>query len=187
MSLKPLVAVATLALDALPGPRPPATPVIAEAVASASEEATCTGEWATLDFCTPVWSGPPEKLVVAEVAVGWFESGFQERIQAGRCRKYECDAKYGPGGVFLGHRARSYWQLQKTSFVAPFWDDMVGSDPMPTFEAARGAARVLGAGYKRCHSLGGAVSWYATHDCSAADKRAAYAELLFKKTHSSGQ
>lgn len=181
MPAKILIATAAMALESLPGPTPRQAPVVAEAVASASEEATCAGEWATLDFCTPVWSGPPEQLVVAEIAVGWFESGFQERIQAGKCRRYECDAKYGPGGVFLGHRSRSYWQLQRTSFSRDYWDDMVGAEQIPTFEAARGAARVLGAGYKKCHSLGGAVSWYATHDCSAADRRAAFAESLFKK------
>lgn len=183
MALKTLIAAATIALDVLPGPLPSATPVISEAVASSSAEGTCSEDWAELDFCKVVWDGPAVELVVAEVAVGHFESGFQERIQAGKCRRYECDAKYGPGGEFLGHRSKSYWQLQRTSFSAPFWEDMTGSEIMPTFEAARAAARVLGAGRKKCHSVGGAVSWYATHDCSAADRRAAFAEDLLRKVN----
>jgi hypothetical protein len=181
MASKLLLLAAQIALESLPGPTPKSAPTVAEAVSTAAEEGTCSGEWSGFDFCQATWPGEPVELVVAEVAVGHFESGFQERIQAGQCRRHECDAKFGPGGVFLYHRARSYWQLQRTSFSAPFWEDMTGPELIPTFESARAATRVLGAGYKKCHSLGGAVSWYATHDCSAADRRAAFAEDLARK------
>lgn len=182
MSTEMLIAVATLALQELPGPTPSRATEIATAVSEAAEEGTCSGGWSEFDFCRRTWAGPAEELVVAEVAVGHFESGFQERIQAGRCRRYECDAKFGPGGVFLYHRSRSYWQLQQTSFAAPFWEDMVGAEFIPTYEAARAASRVLGVGFKKCRTLGGAVSWYATKDCSAADRRASFAESLFRRT-----
>lgn len=181
MSTESLIAAATIALQALPGPTPPRATTIAQAVSEAAEEGTCTGQWAEFDWCTPTWTGRPVELVVAEVAVGHFESGFQERIQAGKCFQWECDAKFAVGGKFLYHRARSYWQLQRTSFSAPSWEEMTGVELIPTYEAARAATRVLGAGFKKCRSIGGAVSWYATKDCSAADKRAAYVESLLRQ------
>lgn len=160
-----LVKFAFLALEALPGPTPAHAPEIAQATASASLEATCTGDWSESDFCQPVWTLPPERLVVTLIGVGHFESGFLPRIQAGQCRKWECDAAYDLLGKFLYFKARSYWQLQKTSFARAGWEQMIGVELFPTFEAARAASRVLGAGVRACGSVEGAISWYGAQHC----------------------
>lgn len=105
------------------------------------------------------------------VTVGRFESNFVERIQLGRCQPWECDRG----------RARSYWQLQRTSYVRDLWSDLVGVDPSA---AALGASRVLRRGLKACGgSERGALSFYATGHCGwrKAGPRAAYADWLARR------
>jgi len=122
-------------LIALPGAEPAHSQVIADAVA----EAACG-----------------DKLLAAElVAVGFYESGFTPRIQEGRCRSYECDKG----------RARSYWQMQRTSFSRDTWDSMVGLDHEGILTAAQTAGTILLAGRKACRTVSGTLSWYATGRC----------------------
>jgi len=128
-------------LVALPGAAPAHTETIADAVAEASEG---------------------DRLLAAElIAVGFFESGFTPRIQAGGCYSYECDKG----------KARSYWQMQKTSFTHDTWNSMVGLDHEGILIAAQTAGNILLAGRKACKSVSGTLSWYATGRCRWAGAR----------------
>lgn len=128
-------AIATAMLVALPG----ATPEHSEDIANAIAEA-----------------GNGDRLLVAELAtIGFYESGFLPRIQAGRCRKHECDKG----------RARTWWQFQRTSYSRDAWETSVGLEPEAILEAAKVAATVLIAGRNACRSIEGTLSFYATGHC----------------------
>lgn len=123
-------------LVALPGRTPEHAATIATAVAEAAGD---------------------DKLLAAElVATGFFESGFTARIQDGRCRPYECDKG----------KARSYWQMQRTSFSRDTWDSMLGLDHEGIVLAAKTASVILLAGRRACRTVTGTLSWYATGRCS---------------------
>jgi hypothetical protein len=144
------------ALNALPA-RPAAfdehAPQIAEALAQATRG---TRDAATL------------------FAVGYFESGFQPRIQEGLCKPNECDRG----------RARSFWQLH--DWVRG-WSDMIGMDRVGV--AADVAARILRRGRRVCHSEAGAISFFAVGTCfgwKGADQRAAFSLKIEQKLASCG-
>ena len=123
---------------------------IAHAVDSAGDYATCTGDYATVDWCRPVWPRKSARqLKVMLIMLGRAESNFAERVHAGRCRADECDAVKLPGGRVF-HRAQTPWQMQYTALVAPEWASMVGKEYWPTFQAAYAASKVLGASWSRC-------------------------------------
>lgn len=97
-----------------------------------------------------------DKLLAAELAtIGFYESGFLARIQEGRCRKDECDKG----------RARTYYQLQKTSYSRDAWDAMVGPEYEAILIATQTAGTVLLAGRKACKSVEGTLAFYATGGC----------------------
>jgi hypothetical protein len=134
---------------------------VAAAIESASLEATCKGPYSGAHWCRPVWSGRREDLAALLVTQGWWESKFADRIGAGRCRSFECDALVLRDGRVI-HRSRHYWQLQTSSFVPAYlWSQLVGTEYEPTTLAAYAAAIVLGEGLKRCGSVTGAISFYA--------------------------
>lgn len=167
----------------LPAVPPERAAVIAEAIHSATLEATCTGPFTGADWCSPIWpSNEPALLIGSLIKIGKDESGFLERVGAGRCRPEECDPLEIAEGVFV-HRARHYWQCHSSRLV-PEWDELVGVEYWPTRQAAYAAARVLGAAYKRCGSLEGALALYATgRKCvwSGADDRARAARRIERR------
>lgn len=128
-------ATALAMLIALPG----ATPAHAEDIANAVSEA----------------SGGDRLLAAEIVSIGFFESGYLERIQEGRCHKHECD--HG--------RARTWWQFQRTSYSRDAWETSVGLEPEAILEASKVAAAVLRSGRERCHSVEGAIAFYARESC----------------------
>lgn len=139
-------------LVALPG----ATPEHSEDIANAIAEA-----------------GNGDRLLVAELAaIGHFESGFTARIQAGACRKDECD--FG--------RARSYYQFQRTSYSRYAWETSVGLEPEAILEASKVAAAILLAGRKACRTVEGTLAFYATSRCrwSGARYRARLVDRLLR-------
>ena len=159
------------ALLALPGlPLPGETPeawhtraeVIARAIDSATLHATCSGSYRETEECEPVWRRERSQLAAVLIVQGYFESRFAARVQAGLCRRDECDAIALPGGRVF-HRARSYWQLH-ASLLVPWheWRTLAGVEFVPTADAAYAAARVVGYGYSRCDSIDGAIAIFAT-------------------------
>ena len=155
-------ALVALNRAALAGDQPRAR-TIAAAIDSASLEAVCAPPWADSDFCQVVWPGTRTELAAALIVQGTLESGFAERIGAGRCRAFECDSIRLPGGRVV-HLARSYWQLHASPTLLPLleWASLRGVEFAPTADAAYAAARILGAGYQRCRSLEGGIAVYAT-------------------------
>jgi hypothetical protein len=136
--------------------------VIARAIDSATLHATCTGPYQEADGCVPVWRRDPSQLAAILIVQGYFESRFAAHVQAGLCRRNECDAVSLPGGRVF-HRARSYWQLHASPLVPwPEWRTLAGVELIPTTDAAYAAARVVGYGYSRCDSVDGAIAIFAT-------------------------
>lgn len=136
--------------------------VIAQAIDSATLHATCTGPYQDAEECVPVWRRERSQLMAILIAQGYFESRFAAHVQAGRCRRNECDAVSLPGGRIF-HRARSYWQLHASPLVPwPEWRTLTGLEFVPTADAAYAAARVVGYGYSRCDSVDGAIAIFAT-------------------------
>jgi hypothetical protein len=95
-------------------------------------------------------SGDNDALAADLVEIGYHESGFRKRIQAGDCRIYrkggsECDHYRG---VFL---ARSMWQIHRTPELPGVealvprkrWMAIQGTEASSVTLAARTAARVL--------------------------------------------
>lgn len=124
--------------------------VVAYSIQSAANQATCSDEWATLVDCERIWPGSRDELVLALVTVGYHESRFLGRIQAGKCRKDECDA-YKDALGRVRHRSRTYYQIQDTGAVtSDEWREMVGTEVWPTFVASSVAARVLSTSRAAC-------------------------------------
>jgi hypothetical protein len=136
--------------------------VIAQAIDSATLQATCSGPYRDADWCDPVWHGERATLAAILIVQGYFESRFAAHVQAGRCRRDECDAITLPGGRVF-HRARSYWQLHASSLLPwPEWYALAGVEFVPTADAAYAAARVVGLGRTRCETLEGTIAMFAT-------------------------
>jgi len=136
--------------------------VIAQAIDSATLQATCSGPYRGADWCDPVWRGDRSTLAAILIVQGYFESRFAAHVQAGRCRRDECDAIKLPGGRVF-HRARSYWQLHASALLPwPEWYSIAGVEFVPTADAAYAAARVLGLGLVRCETLEGTIAMFAT-------------------------
>lgn len=123
--------------------------LVAEAIADAAERATCTSEWSE-PRCDPVWHGAADELAALLVEVGYHESGFRRRIQAGQCRADECDA-VRRGGRTVRHLARSMWQLHVSPRIPGYpgdvpreaWLACTGTEYEHVLTAAQAAARVL--------------------------------------------
>lgn len=167
-----------LVASAVPAPYvpPPARPAAQEArqaflstlsveLASVVNEATCTQEWATVDFCRPFWSGTPVELAAAVLTVGQHESLLDARIQNNGCKAWgpgnvECDGIRLPDGSYW-FRAQSVFQLH-----GRFREPVVGLEWFAVRNAARQSARVLAASKARCKTFEGMFSGYAgTRSC----------------------
>jgi hypothetical protein len=154
----------------------------ADAIASATLEATCTGPFTGADFCVPVWDGERLELAALLVAIGWHESTFAKHVGAGACKPWECD----------GGRARHYWQTQAgPRLPRAEWLELEGVEYYPATRAAYAAARELGFGYRRCKSIEGAVAFYARPKTGcrwpgAAARAATYRRVLGQLAGSAG-
>lgn len=129
-------------------------------LASVADEATCTGEWAALDFCQRTWPGTPVELVAAVLAVGQHESLLDERIQRGACKAWsrtniECDGVRLPDGTYW-FRAQSVFQLH-----GRFSQPVVGLEWFAVRNASKQAVRVLAASKARCKTWNGMFAGYA--------------------------
>lgn len=138
---------------------------IAEAIAHASDRATCSHAYDD-SRCQPIWTGDETELAALLVTKGWWESRFAKNVHEGRCGPQECDATRLRNGTIV-HRARSPWQVQRTSYSESLWDDIEGSDFESTRNAAWVATKILSDGKQRCRSNFGALSWYAVQKCSS--------------------
>lgn len=151
-----------LAAQALPGVyAPPATAeavaaeraafltVLAEELASAAHEATCTGPWTEYVECRPIWPGSAQELAALTLAIGFHESRLDPRIQKGDCKAWsrtnvECDGIHLPDGSIY-FRAQSVFQLHGR-FASP----VVGLEWYAVRNAAKQAIRILAASRARC-------------------------------------
>jgi hypothetical protein len=89
------------------------------------------------------WRGSRLELIAALGTQGYFESKFDERIQAGKCTDTECDSRVVimDGKRHIVHLARTTWQLHNvTERSRQLWDDMVGNEFAQIANAADAAA-----------------------------------------------
>lgn len=130
--MTPCAAAIALAINALPGAASEHVPVTARAI-----------ELAT--------SSPRQAALLT--AIGYSESRFLPRIQAGECRSYkkkdgrwehECDGVLQNGVII--YRARSYFQHLELGAARPVWDEMIGLEPA----SVEVAANVAGKTVERC-------------------------------------
>lgn len=129
--------------------------LLADAMVSASEHATCTGTYADDKTCSVLWTDSSESLQVLLAVEAYKETRFAKRIHAGKCfaKEGECD----------GGAARSPWQLHLTGFT-PYevWSKIDKATKESTDLAAWSAAQVLSYGLKTCGTKEGAISLYGT-------------------------
>jgi len=143
--------------------------VVSRAIARASQRATCTG---IPDPCHRIWPGTPRELAAVLVAIGFWESRFSRRVQAGKCPWSGCTR--------WNRRAHSDWQIESSPAVSrPLWRAIVGLGQSHVDLAAWTSARLLGLARGRCghhaHWMARTVSCYATGSSAhwpGADRRA---------------
>jgi hypothetical protein len=118
------------------------------------------------------WTDGDIPLAAIAVSVGWHETKFLERIQAGRCFAWECDRGFARG-YFQPHKDASLLARER-------WDDLVGLGEHNIDAQVEVVIQKLRRGRSVCRTLGGAASYYARGDCrwAGANKRAKTAELL---------
>jgi len=136
---------------------------IADAIVTSADDATCFRK--SSQECKVVWPGSREQLAATLIAIGWNESHFAAHVHALKCRKGECDEAtvLGDGGKPVRiFRARSPWQVHRSSLTSAYWDEIKGDDLASTRAAARAAALLLSGSLARCGSLKGAIAGYAT-------------------------
>lgn len=129
--------------------------VVAQSIDAAVSKATCDGPFAD-DACKPVWAGSREELGALLVTVAWHETALAQHVHAGRCERWECDH----------FAARSIFQLHVNPWVShATWDQLEGTGYVPTVTSAYAAARILGAGLKRCRSPEASMGFFANGNC----------------------
>lgn len=141
---------------------------VASAIHTASSWATCSGDYRRTDDypCDRRWARSQRDLALLLVTLAWWESRLARNVHEGRCQPWECDATRLANGTIY-HRARSLWQVQRTSHVhGTEWADMVGTGERPTGIAAVVASRALGASLGRCRTIEGAIASYAGAGCT---------------------
>lgn len=159
-----------------PGVRQIRMHIIADAIAAASERATCSESYASSD-CVPVWPLSTLELSALLVTQAYSESRLAKNVHEGKCRSWECDPIRSAYTGQVRHRARSLWQIHRSSPVESEWDQMLGADLASTTAAAWAAAKLLSRGYRSCGNTAGAIARYAGIDgCqwSEAEKRARF-------------
>lgn len=99
-----------------------------------------------------------EMCVASLVVLGNAESNFMGRVQAGQCKKYECDPN-----KFGAVRAASYWQIHKApNQTEEEWKKYIGLHLTNVTAAAWRACTLLGGYLHSCGSLSGAFGKYAS-------------------------
>lgn len=132
--------------------------IIATAIDDASSKVTCSEQYNT-PTCEKTWPLDKKSIALLLVTKGYWESRFAKNVHEGKCRSYECDAYKVNGGI--RHRARSSWQIQRTSLVSvEEYNTMNSSSIESTTTAANVAARYLTIGMKSCKTIKGAMSIY---------------------------
>jgi hypothetical protein len=137
----------------------------ATAIDIATARATCQEMWGGDPSCVPIWKASREKLALLLVTKAFWESRIAQNVHENRCAKTECDAHTTESGAIV-HRARTIWQLQRTSLVVEEWDKMTGTDVNSTYFAAFAASKVMARGFRACKTVHGAFSFYAGVGCS---------------------
>lgn len=94
---------------------------------------------------------PPRQWVAALGAIGFRESTFSLDVQAGKCARFQCDARKLPGGG-VRFMARSSFQLHENDHTRPVWDQLVGIEHTAVQVAA--ASKMAKVGHYRCARLG---------------------------------
>jgi hypothetical protein len=128
--------------------------VIASSVANAVEWASCTGEYANDDECTPTYKGDVVALAAAHINLARFESSLAKHVHENRCN--------WKGGECDGGRAKSPWQFQRTMPARHVWDAYKGADQDSTDDAAHLVAKFLVGFHRSCGTWEGAYAMYAT-------------------------
>lgn len=112
-------------------------------------------------------TGSPAKAATL-IAIGYFESGFLPRIQAGECYAWECD------------RGQAHGWFQQHPWV-PEWNALLGLDREAIDLTFRVAYRQVNRGFHVCHEPEGAISFYAVGTCrgwKGAARRAVFAKRI---------
>jgi len=73
------------------------------------------------------------------VAWGRSESEFNDDVIAGRCRRYQCDARKRADGTIV-HLARGAWQQHRNGRTQEEWDALIGPDAIR--EQAKAASKM---------------------------------------------
>lgn len=168
LALSPCAAAVATVIGTLPGAETEHVPVTAEAIALAA---------------------PTPRRAALLIAIGYSESRFLPRIQAGDCRSFvvrgrwqaECDGeKQGREIVF---KARTYWQMHELGPAIPVWNELLGLGEPNVQLAARIASRTIGRCLNLCKTDAGAASCYGTSHCAwrGGIKRGALAARLAPK------
>jgi hypothetical protein len=155
---------------------------LGRAIAATAQRATCTGAWRT-EECTRKWPGSATQLAAIVGGIGFLESANAWHVHAGKCRIRigECD----------GGRARTVFQMQRTSYTTTVWDELEGVDEQSTVLAAWAATRAVSGARAACARtapdepwLSATLAMYGTGQrCSSknAPKRAAFIVRLESK------
>lgn len=147
--------------------------LVAQAIDDASSKATCSDIYA-IPSCQKLWSGSKKDLALLLVTKGYWESRFAKNVHEGKCRPYECDAVVVAGQT-RSHRARSLWQIQRTSLVnAEEYKLMNSSSLEATKMSANVATRYLSAGFNKCRTIQGAISVYGGAGCNWSGSNARF-------------
>ena len=136
--------------------------IIAQATEHATDRATCRGQSET---CRPLW--PPEQrddLILLLATLAWHETRLARHVHENRCRRWECDPYHSRGQLL--HSSRGPWQVKRAT-LPERWEEIRGADLESTKLGAWAAARTLSLARRKCRTLPGAVSMYATgRECS---------------------
>lgn len=123
---------------------------IRAAIKTASARAVC---YKQPDPCIATWPGDRATLEWSLLGLARFESALLLRVHLDQCQPGECD----------GGKAKSLWQLHVSHWLPlEAWQHVGGVDQESTDAAAWAAARALAYGFRRCRSLRGAFTLYAT-------------------------
>lgn len=143
-----------------PGARQSRLQIVADAVTDATQRATCSDKYRTVD-CKPLWPLSALELGVLLITEAYSESRLAKNVHEGNCRSYECDPVRNARTGLVQHRARSIWQIHRIAPIESEWDHMQGSDLQSTTAAAWAATKLLSRGYLACGSIAGAITRYA--------------------------
>jgi hypothetical protein len=159
---------------------------IALSTERATVQATCDlGD----DECRPIWPddrGSDLEILLAVVA--WHETRLARHVHENRCRRWECGAYVRRGEVYF--RSRGVWQIEESPLTSAEWHRIRGADQASTDAAAWAAAKALSHGLRRCGTLRGALSLYATGkrcSWSGADARMVTYKKLQKRAAKIGR